>query len=50
MLEVSEKHANFIVNVGNAKGKDIVKLIKKVKKEVKNKYNVNLKLEQIIID
>ena len=47
---VSEKHANFIVNVGNAKGKDIVKLIKKVKKEVKNKYHVNLKLEQIIID
>lgn len=47
---VSEKHANFIVNIGNAKGKDVVKLIKKVKKEVKNKYNVNLKLEQIIID
>ena len=47
---VSEKHANFIVNIGNAKGKDIVKLIKKIKKEVKNKYNVNLKLEQIIID
>ena len=47
---VSEKHANFIVNVGNAKGKDIVKLVKLIKKEVKNKYNVNLKLEQIIID
>ena len=48
--KVSEKHANFIVNAGNAKGKDIVKLIKKVKKEVKNNYNVKLKLEQIIID
>ena len=48
--KVSEKHANFIVNVGNAKGKDIIKLIQKVKKEVKNKYNVELKLEQIIID
>ena len=48
--KVSEKHANFIVNNGNAKGKDIIKLIKKIKKEVKNKYNVELKLEQIIID
>ena len=47
---VSEKHANFIVNTNNAKGIDVVKLIKKVKKEVKNKYNVELKLEQIIID
>lgn len=48
--KVSEKHANFIVNSGNAKGKDIVKLIKKIKEEVKKNYNVELKLEQIIID
>jgi len=48
--EISTKHANFIVNKGNAKGKDVVKLINKIKKEVKNKYNVELKLEQIIID
>lgn len=48
--EVSKKHANFIVNIGNATGKDIVKLIKKIKKEVKEKYNIELKLEQIIID
>ena len=48
--KVSEKHANFIVNSGNAKGKDIVKLIEKIKEEVKKNYNVELKLEQIIID
>lgn len=48
--KISEKHANFIVNNGNATGMDIIKLIKKIKKEVKNKYNVELKLEQIIID
>ena len=47
---VSEKHANFIVNTGNAKGKDVVKLIDKIKTKVKNKYHVELKLEQIIID
>ena len=48
--EVSEKHANFIINKGGAKGKDIVKLINLVKKEVKDKFNVDLYLEQIIVD
>ena len=48
--EVSEKHANFIVNSGNASGKDIVKLIDVIKKEVKKNYNVDLKIEQIIIE
>ena len=47
--EVSTKHANFIVNKGNAKGKDVVELINKIKKDVKDNYNVDLKLEQIII-
>lgn len=48
--EVSKKHANFIVNTGGAKGKDIVKLIEKVQTEVKNKFDIDLILEQIIID
>ena len=48
--KVSEKHANFIVNNGNATGKDIVELIKKIQKDVKENYNVELKLEQIIIE
>ncbi len=47
--KISEKHANFIVNNGNATGKDIVDLIKKVEHDVKKEYNVELKLEQIII-
>ena len=47
--EVSVKHANFIVNKGTAKGRDVVELINKIKKEVKENYNVDLKLEQIII-
>jgi len=47
--EVSLKHANFIVNRGNATGKDIVELIEKIQKEIKNKYNIELTLEQIII-
>lgn len=46
---VSDKHANFIVNKGQASGKDIVNLINEVKKEVKEKYNVELILEQEIV-
>lgn len=47
---VSLKHANFIVNNGNAKGSDIVSLIKKIQDDVMDKYGVLLILEQIIID
>lgn len=47
---VSNKHANFIINNGNAKTKDIIKLINKIKKDVKKNYNIELKLEQEIIE
>jgi UDP-N-acetylmuramate dehydrogenase len=39
---VSEKHANFIVNLGYAKAQDIQDLIEKVKKEVYEKLGVSL--------
>ena len=47
--EVSEKHANFIINKSGAKGSDIIDLINIVKKEVKKKYDIDLILEQEII-
>ncbi len=47
---VSDKHANFIVNIGNATSNDIKSLIKLVKIEVKKKFNVDLILEQEIVD
>lgn len=47
--EVSVKHANFIINKGNAKGEDIIKLINVIKSKVKEKYNIDLILEQEII-
>ena len=47
---ISEKHANFIVNNGGASGKDIVKLIEKVKQEVKKEFEVDWVLEQMIVD
>ena len=39
---VSEKHANFILNLGGAKEKDVKKLIELIKKEVKNKFKIDL--------
>ena len=47
---VSLKHANFIVNCGNAHGNDIILLINKIKDTVKIKFGVELVLEQMIID
>ena len=43
--KISEKHANFFINEGNATSKDMLMLIKKAHKEVKDKFNVNLSLE-----
>ena len=43
---ISDKHANFIVNVDNAKASDVMKLIDMVKAEVKKKYDVDLRVEQ----
>lgn len=47
--KVSEKHANFIINENNATGKDIVKLIEEIKSIIKEKYNIDLILEQEIV-
>lgn len=48
--KVSEKHANFIINYKNATGEDIVKLINEIKDKVKEKYDIDLVLEQEIVD
>jgi len=47
--QVSEKHAGFIINKGGAKARDVLKLIKIIKKEVKKKFKVSLKEEIQII-
>lgn len=47
---VSLKHANFIVNDGNATGNDIITLINEIKDKVKEKYNIDLILEQEIVE
>lgn len=49
--EISNKHGNFIVNLGGAKSKNVLDLIKLIKQKVKNNFGVSLKEEiQIISD
>jgi UDP-N-acetylmuramate dehydrogenase len=43
--QVSEKHANFIVNLGGATASDIETLIEQVKNEVKQQHGVELQRE-----
>ena len=42
---VSDKHANFIMNKGNATSADIKKLIEEIKVEFKKTYNIDLQTE-----
>lgn len=48
--EISTKHANFIINKNNASSSDILNLIKLVQKEAKDKYKIDLKLEQQLVN
>ena len=48
--KISEKHANFIINTGNATGRDIKELILKIKSDVLEKYNVDLYVEQEFVE
>lgn len=48
--QVSEKHANFIINTGNATANDVKELIDYVKEEVEKKYHVSLTTEQEFVN
>ena len=47
--QVSEKHPNFVTNLGNATFNDIISVIEHVKKVVFEKFGVNLETEIIIL-
>ena len=47
--EISNKHANFILNIDNAKCNDVMKLIKIISNEIYTLYNIKLELEIKII-
>ena len=48
--KISEKHANFIINYNHATSKDIKGLIDFIKEEEKEKYNIDLKVEQEFVN
>lgn len=48
--QISEKHANFIINKENATAKDILELIHFIKESVYEKYHITLKVEQEFIN
>ena len=43
--KISERHANFIVNLGSASATDVVALIKEARSRVHEKFGVDLELE-----
>ncbi|MDI6766572.1 MAG: UDP-N-acetylmuramate dehydrogenase [Bacteroidota bacterium] len=43
--QISDKHANFIINIGNATAKDVMTLIEKTRNTVKDKFGILLELE-----
>jgi len=43
--QVSTKHANFIVNLGEASARDVIKLMTRVQKVVKEKHKIQLEPE-----
>ncbi len=46
---VSDKHANFIVNRGNGKAEDLIKLTAIIKEKVKEKFGVEMKEEVVVV-
>ncbi len=42
---ISNTHANFIVNVGEARASDVLELIGMIQQKVKDKYNIDLETE-----
>lgn len=48
-IQVSKKHANFLVNLEGGKAEDVLFLIKKIEKKIKNDFKINLEKEIIIV-
>lgn len=47
--EVSVKHANFIVNLGGARAIEVLTLIRRIQRMVKDKFGIELELEQKLV-
>jgi UDP-N-acetylmuramate dehydrogenase len=46
---VSDQHANFIINTGNASASDIITLMQEIQMKVFNRYGINLEPEVHIL-
>ena len=49
-FEVSNEHANFIINKGNGKPEDLLKLLNIIKRKVKEKFNIDLREEVVLVN
>ncbi len=47
--QVSSRHANFIVNRGGAQAKDVLSLVKKIRKVIRERRGLELELEMEIV-
>jgi len=46
---ISERHANFLLNLGAARAQDLIALIEKMKEAVRMRFGIELKLEVTIV-
>jgi UDP-N-acetylmuramate dehydrogenase len=47
--KVSEKHANFFENAGNATAKDVLALVDRVRAEIRQRFGMELELEMKVV-
>lgn len=47
--QVSEKHAGFVINKGNATSKDVCELIEHIKREIKKLHGIDIETEVIMV-
>jgi UDP-N-acetylmuramate dehydrogenase len=48
-IQVSDKHANYMINIGNGRFTDVIELIKIVKDKVKEEFGVNIEEEVVYL-
>jgi len=49
-IEISDLHANWLINKGKGTQKDLIKLAKKIKEIVRKRFDIALKPENILLD
>jgi UDP-N-acetylmuramate dehydrogenase len=47
--QISERHANYIVNAGGATSDDVLRLIERARNEVARRFNIDLELEVVVL-